>query len=126
MHAMNLASAERSAPAYRPTEAATAMAAQRIADGKPVDRLLRCVSSGYLADGCSCRSAIPASVVMTAWAGELDRSGSREDRFFRFAWRGGVWVAFGLREGGVRGVYCPEHSAARAGRTSVNDVGMAS
>ncbi|MGO9762023.1 MAG: hypothetical protein ACLP1Q_12270 [Solirubrobacteraceae bacterium] len=78
------------------------------------DELLRCVSSGYLADGCSCQTTVPASVVGAAWARELDRAPAREDQFFRFAWRGGEWLAYGLRDGRVRGVYCPEHSARRA------------
>jgi hypothetical protein len=125
MHGTNLAGAE-CAPADRQTEAVEAIAARRIAHGDGVDQLLRCVSSGYLADGCSCRATIPASVVTAVWARELARCGAREDRFFRFTWREGVWVAFGLQDGRVRGVYCPEHSAARAERSSVHDVGVAS
>ncbi|MGH2864015.1 MAG: hypothetical protein ACRDJX_02065 [Solirubrobacteraceae bacterium] len=91
-----------------------------------VERLLRCVSSGYLADECSCRATIPASVVAVAWANEQELLGSREDRFFRFAWRGGVWFAFGLSDGSVRGVYCPTHSAARAERSFVGSAEIAS
>jgi hypothetical protein len=91
-----------------------------------VDRLLQCVSSGYLADECSCRATIPSSVVAAAWTGEQDLLGSREDRFFRFAWRGGVWFAFGLSDGSVRGVYCPTHSAARAERSFLQSVELAS
>jgi hypothetical protein len=91
-----------------------------------VDRLLRCVSSGYLADECSCRATIPSSVAAAAWANEQDLLGSREDRFFRFAWRGGVWFAFGLSDGSVRGVYCPTHSAARAERSFVQGIELAS
>jgi hypothetical protein len=90
------------------------------------DRLLRCVSSGYLSGGCPCRSAIPASVVTAAWTRELERTGTHEDRFFRFSWRGGVWLGFGLSDGRVRGVYCPEHSAARAERSSLQGLGVAS
>jgi hypothetical protein len=81
---------------------------------------MRCVSSGYLSDGCSCRATIPSSVVAAAWAREQELLGSREDRFFRFAWRGGVWFAFGVGDGSVRGVYCPTHSAARAERSFVH------
>lgn len=91
-----------------------------------LDGLLRCVSSGYLSDGCSCQATIPTSVVTAAWAGELEQAGAREDGFFRFAWRGGLWLGFGLRDGGVRGVYCPEHSAERAARSPVQNVGVAS
>jgi hypothetical protein len=78
------------------------------------DELLRCVSSGYLADGCSCQATVPARVVSAAWARELERAPAREDQFFRFAWHDGQWLAYGLRDGRVRGVYCPEHSAQRA------------
>jgi hypothetical protein len=126
MHATNQASAQHCAPTGRPEEALTAAGAEPIADGNLVDRLLRCVSSGYLSDGCSCRSAIPSSVVTAAWASVLDGGGEPEDRFFRFAWRGGVWLGFGLQDGRVRGVYCPDHSAARAERRSIPDLGVAS
>jgi hypothetical protein len=87
-----------------------------------LDGLLRCVSSGYLSDGCSCRATIPSSVVTAAWAREQELDGACEDRFFRFAWRGGVWFAFGLSDGCVRGVYCPKHSAARAERSFLQRV----
>jgi hypothetical protein len=69
-------------------------------------RALRCVSSGYLADGCSCRTAIPVDIVEGAWARERDCAGEG-DRFFHFAWRGGIWLAYGLADGHVRGVYAP-------------------
>jgi len=95
-----------------------------------LDRLLRCVSSGYLDDGCSCQATVPASVVSAAWARELQHAGVEEDQFFRFMWRGGAWLSYGLRDGRVRGVYCPEHSAERAGhsaeRSSVGHVAVAS
>jgi hypothetical protein len=84
------------------------------APGNSHDELLRCVSSGYLADGCSCQATVPARVVSAAWARQLQRAPAREDQFFRFAWRDGQWLAYGLRDGRVRGVYCPEHSARRA------------
>jgi len=88
--------------------------------------VLRCVSSGYLADGCSCRATVPAGIATAAWALELQQAPAREDRFFRFAWAGGEWLAYGLRDGRVRGVYCPEHSAARAARCSGEAIGAAS
>jgi hypothetical protein len=93
---------------------------------RPVDGVLRCVSSGYLSGGCSCQATIPSSVVTAAWARELELIGGREDRFFSFAWRGGVWFSFGLSDGRVRGVYCPEHSAARAERSSRPSLDVAS
>ena len=126
MHATSLAGAERPAPAGRSEDTPTATSAAPTTDSNLVDRLLRCVSSGYLSDGCSCRSAIPSSVVMAAWTSVLDRGGEPGDRFFRFVWRGGVWLGFGLQDGRVRGVYCPEHSAARAERCAVPDLGVAS
>ncbi len=82
-----------------------------------VDRLLRCVSSGYLSDGCSCQATVPESVARAAWARELHGAPAREDQFFRFAWHDGEWRAYGLRDGRIRGVYCPEHSA-RQGESS--------
>jgi hypothetical protein len=126
MHATSLATAERRAPAGRPEDTPTAANAASSTEGDLVDRLLRCVSSGYLSDGCSCRSAIPSSVVSSVWASVLDRGGESGDRFFRFVWRGGVWLGFGLQDGRVRGVYCPEHSAARAERCAVPVLGVAS
>jgi hypothetical protein len=77
---------------------------------------LRCVSSGSL-DGCSCRSQIAKDVVAQAWARELDASGDREARFFHFISDGGVWMAYGLADGDVRGVYCPSHNSQRAERS---------
>ena len=119
MRSLNLATVEL---CERPMGAVEALSAREVANEACVDRLLRCVSSGYMSDGCSCRTTIPASVVGAAWAHELERSGGHEDRFFRFRWRDGVWLAFGLRDGQVRGVYCPEHSAERAERSSTETV----
>jgi hypothetical protein len=99
--------------------------ARSAAHTRPLDGLLRCVSSGYMSDGCSCQATIPAGVVTAAWVRELELLGAHEDRFFRFAWRGGVWFAFGLHDGSVRGVYCPRHSAARAERSFVQHAGVA-
>jgi len=91
-----------------------------------LDRLLRCVSSGYLEEGCSCNATVPWSVASAAWANELASNAEpAEDRFFRFVWRGGVWLAYGLRDGNVRGVYCPTHSARRAERSYLQNVGVA-
>ncbi len=52
-----------------------------------------------------------------AWQRELDASGDREARFFHFIWDGGVWMAYGLADGEVRGVYCPSHNSQRAERS---------
>jgi hypothetical protein len=83
--------------------------------------LLRCVSSGYLSDGCSCQKTVPDNVASAAWARQLEHTPVLEDQFFRFMWRDGEWLAYGLRDGSVRGVYCPEHNARRTARSSVGD-----
>jgi hypothetical protein len=80
------------------------------------DSQLRCVSSGYLSGGCSCHSTVPAAVVDAAWARETAYGGSADDRFFHFACEGEVWLAFGLADGSIRGVYCPTHRAERDAR----------
>jgi hypothetical protein len=74
-----------------------------------------CVWSGI--DGCSCEQTICTDAVIAAWDRELDAGGAREDRFFHFIWEGGVWLAYGLADGDVRGVYCPSHNTQRAART---------
>ena len=76
---------------------------------------LQCVSSGYLSGGCSCPRTIPAAAVIAAWARELEKASG--ERFFHFAWGGGEWLAYGLPDGLVRGVYCPDHSAERDERS---------
>jgi hypothetical protein len=83
--------------------------------GSRVELPLRCVSSGYLSNGCSCPRTIPAGVVIAAWARELEKASG--ERFFHFAWGGGEWLAYGLPDGLVRGVYCPDHSAERDERS---------
>jgi hypothetical protein len=77
---------------------------------------LPCVSSSST-DGCSCRSQIAKDVVAQAWARELEASGDLEARFFHFISDGGVWMAYGLADGNVRGVYCPSHNSQRAERS---------
>jgi hypothetical protein len=74
-----------------------------------------CVWSGV--DGCSCRQTISTDAVTAAWTRELEASVDGEDRFFHFIWEGGVWLAYGLADGDVRGVYCPSHNSERAART---------
>ena len=86
-----------------------------------LDPPLRCVSSGYLSDGCSCRLRIPATVVIAAWRVELERGDARDECFFYFAWHGDVWLAYGLRGGQVRGVYCPKHRAEREEHSSLSE-----
>jgi hypothetical protein len=74
-----------------------------------------CVWSGI--DGCSCRQTISTDAVTAAWNRELEAGGAGEDRFFHFISEGGVWLAYGLADGDVRGVYCPSHNSERAART---------
>jgi hypothetical protein len=81
---------------------------------------LRCVWTGDPANGCHCGSSIPEDVVTAAWRRELE-DGERADRFFEFAWEDDVWLAYGLKDGGVRGVHCPPHRAERAERAYVAD-----
>jgi hypothetical protein len=78
------------------------------------ERSLRCVSSGYLDNGCSCSASIPYHVVTAAWSRALSRG--HAEGFFSVAWEDQVWLAYGVYDGNVRGVYCPDHSAERARR----------
>ena len=81
-----------------------------------VELPLRCVSSDPH-DGCSCKARIPSAVVEQAWRRELAPSGDHEGRFFHLIHDGGVWQAYGLGDGQVRGVYCPSHNSQRAARS---------
>jgi hypothetical protein len=82
------------------------------AEPEVAEEPLKCVWSGYPHYDRDCRSRIPASVVIKAWQREMQLKGTVEG-FFNFAWRSGVWLAFGLKDGGVRGVYCPTHCSER-------------
>ena len=82
---------------------------------EPAVEPLKCVWSGYPHYDRDCRSRIPASVVIKAWQREMQLSGTLEG-FFNFEWRHGVWLAYGLRDGGVRGIYCPTHCSERDSR----------
>ncbi len=75
-----------------------------------------------MSDGCSCQATVPASVVTAAWDQELRRAPAREDQFFTFTWTGGEWLGYGLRDGSIRGVYCPEHNARRTQHSSAYSV----
>jgi hypothetical protein len=93
-----------------------------IVSGERAHSELRCASSGYLGDGCRCHLTIPEHVVVEAW--ERERMfGNCDDRFFRVVWRDEAWLAFGVCDGSVRGVYCPEHRAEREERSF--DLGIA-
>ena len=87
------------------------------AQAPDVQTELRCVWTGDPASGCSCTSSIPEHAVIAAWRRELERFDVLADRFFRFTWQNHVWLAYGLVDGGVRGVHCPPHRAEREQRT---------
>jgi hypothetical protein len=80
-----------------------------------IDEPMKCVWSGYPDYNRDCRSRIPASVVIKAWHREIQLKGTVEG-FYYFSWRSGVWLAYGLRDGRVRGVYCPTHCVDRDSR----------
>jgi|SRR5271165_5207611 len=82
----------------------------------PAARAVRCVSSGYMTHGCSCEASVPAAVVEAAWLRE-QRLGPDGNRLFEFAWGEEIWLAYGSRRDGVRGVYCPRHNAERTERS---------
>jgi hypothetical protein len=81
----------------------------------PAEDQMKCVWSGYPSYARDCRSRIPASVVVKAWQRERQLQGT-EEGFFNFSWRSGVWLAFGAKDGTVRGVYCPTHCSERDAR----------
>jgi hypothetical protein len=85
------------------------------------DRPLKCVSSRHLSGGCSCRATVPAAVAEAAWARTRALDGEQSlDGFFNFTWQGEAWLAFGLNDGEVRGVFCPTHRAEREALTARN------
>lgn len=81
---------------------------------------LRCVWTGDPVSGCSCTSSVPEGVVTAAWRHELEQDDVLADRFFRFTWQNEVWLAYGLVDGGIRGVHCPPHRAEREQRTAAS------
>jgi hypothetical protein len=74
--------------------------------------MLRCVWSNHPHYERGCRTCIPIDVVTEAWRREIEEYGKLEG-FFYFSWTGGVWLAYGMHDGCVRGVYCPPHCAER-------------
>jgi hypothetical protein len=81
------------------------------------EELMKCVWSGYPRLERDCRSRIPASAVIKAWQRESHLKDMTEG-FFQFSWRNGVWLAYGMPDGRVGGVYCPTHCSERAARGS--------
>jgi hypothetical protein len=88
---------------------------RHLAEVTPAPEPLKCVWSGYPHYDRDCRSRIPASVVIKAWRREIQLNGSVEG-FFDFEWRHGIWLAYGSRDGNVRGIYCPTHRSERDSR----------
>jgi hypothetical protein len=93
-------------------------------DGAPVVKLrnvstlelpLRCVWTSYPDHERCCEARVPAQVAAHAWRRELERDETCAG-FFHFSWQGQVWLGYGLPDGAVRGVYCPEHRAEREQR----------
>jgi hypothetical protein len=82
-----------------------------------VELSLRCVWTSYPTHDRSCHTRVPIRVVTQAWKRELSR-GRAHEGFFHFSWDDEVWLAYGLANGRVRGVYCPEHAAERDEHTS--------
>lgn len=75
----------------------------------------QCVWTNQPVNTHSCRARVPAGAVSAAWRRELD-AGRTAAGFFHFAWNDRVWLAYGLPDGSVRGVYCPVHRAEREER----------
>ena len=71
-----------------------------------IDEPMKCVWSGYPDYNRDCRSRIPASVVIKAWHREIQLKGTVEG-FYYFSWRSGVWLAYGLRDGGCAACIAP-------------------
>jgi hypothetical protein len=76
---------------------------------------LRCVWTSHPHHEHCCRERIPVRAVAGAWRREL-KLGCTHGGFFNFIWRGEVWLAYGMADGTVRGVYCPVHRAEREQR----------
>ncbi len=105
------------APATLPSSGRQENAGAQISS---VQTELRCVWTGDPASGCSCASSIPEGVVTGAWRQELEQDDVLADRFFHITWQDDVWLAYGLVDGGIRGVHCPAHRAERRQRTAAS------
>jgi hypothetical protein len=96
---------------HRP-EGAPVIKLRRVAT---LDLPLRCVRSGHPNRDHRCEHRIPFAVVSDAWQRELERDENCAG-FFQFSWQGEMWLGYGLPDGTLRGVYCPEHRAEREQR----------
>lgn len=75
---------------------------------------LQCVWTRHPTNDYRCRAKVSARKVAGAWRRELALGAPAG--FFQFHWRGEEWLAYGLLDGEVRGVYCPLHRAQREQR----------
>lgn len=91
------------------------MSRQELAHHPASSGQLRCVWSGHPENHRSCCELIPLRAIEEAWRLRSDLEGER-DGFFHVNWRGGVWLAYGVLGGEIRGVYCPTHRAQREAR----------
>jgi hypothetical protein len=82
----------------------------------------QCVWTRQPTNDHRCGARVPAWRVADAWLRELELGAPAG--FFHFQWRGEQWLAYGLADGAVRGVYCPTHRARREERLGY-DPGLA-
>lgn len=99
----------------RPDGASGAAAIKLHSKVRRLEPPLRCVWTNHPRHDCRCREQVPVRVVCGAWQRALQRNG-RCAGFFDFSWQGQLWLGYGLPDGAVRGVYCPEHRAEREQR----------
>lgn len=97
-------------------DAAAARASVRLRTAEPAKLPVRCVWTDHLdPQHRHCQARVPACAIASAWQREL-ALGRTRGGFFHFVWRGRVWLAYGLPDGSIRGVYCPAHRAEREER----------
>jgi hypothetical protein len=80
---------------------------------------LRCVSSGYLGEHCSCEAQIPRQVVLATWLRAREAAAGPAEGFFAIDWQGATWLSYGRGDGSIAGVYCPTHTRQRATRIAL-------
>jgi hypothetical protein len=83
-------------------------------DVKVEEYPLQCVWTRHPTNDHRCRAKVSARKVAGAWRRELALGAPTG--FFHFDWRGEEWLAYGLSDGEVRGVYCSAHRAEREER----------
>lgn len=80
---------------------------------------LRCVSTDYLGEHCSCEAQIPSQVVLATWLRAREAAAGLSEGFFAIDWQGATWLSYGRGDGSVAGVYCPTHTRQRATRVAL-------